>query len=119
MHPVVNASFLQPWRDGSKHFPQREPPPPDPDLIDGEEHFAVEAFRNHRWFRTRHLQYLVEFTGHPEEQNEWLFADDLKEDIDKRSMARLVEDYRKLRDLPRDFDSGPQAQAPTRSRGRR
>ncbi|KAJ9520381.1 hypothetical protein QJQ45_000131 [Haematococcus lacustris] len=40
MHPVVHVSHVKVHNDGSAEFPTRNPdPPPEPELIDGEEHF--------------------------------------------------------------------------------
>ncbi|KAJ9524507.1 hypothetical protein QJQ45_019534 [Haematococcus lacustris] len=52
VHPVVHVSHVKLHHDGSARFPTRNPaPPPEPDIIDGEEHYHVEAFRNHRFQR--------------------------------------------------------------------
>ena len=115
IHPVLNASYLTPWKDGFHQFPDREPPPPDPELINGEEHYEVEAFRNHRWFRG-YLQYYVKWVGHGEESNEWCFISDLAEDLDQATLTRLVREYRERRDLPEAFANAPSGQ---RRRGRR
>ena len=80
IHPVVHTSFLSPWRDGSATFPDREPAPPDPEIIDDEEHYAVEAFLAKRTHRRR-TQFLVKWVGRPDEFNEWVNADQLLEDM--------------------------------------
>ncbi|KAJ9515797.1 hypothetical protein QJQ45_008695 [Haematococcus lacustris] len=50
MHPVVHVSHVKVHNDGSAEFPTRNPdPPPEPELIDGEEHFEVQEIRNHRF----------------------------------------------------------------------
>ncbi|KAJ9521722.1 hypothetical protein QJQ45_015348 [Haematococcus lacustris] len=52
VHPVVHVSHVKLHHDGSAQFPTRNPaPPPEPDIIDGEAHYHVEAFRNHRFQR--------------------------------------------------------------------
>ena len=106
IHPVLNTSYLIPWRDGSERFPYRQPPPPDPEIVDEEEHYHVQAFRKHRWYRGR-LEYLVKWTGHPDEENTWHAASQLKEDLDSRSMNKLVEQYRQIANLPRNFAAKP------------
>lgn len=68
---MIHTSYLTPWKDGSATFPEREPPPPDPEVIDGEEHFHVEAFRAKR-VRRGMLEYLVKWSGFPE--NEFYFS---------------------------------------------
>ena len=103
MHPTVHVSYLLPWLE-STAFPGREPPPPDPEVVDDEEHFHVEAFRNHRFFgRWKVLQYLVKWTGYSEEKNEWIPISSLREDLDPNTLARLVHQYREGRQLPDDF----------------
>ena len=68
--PVVNESYLVPYRDGAERYPERVPPPPEPEDVDGEEHFSVEAFRDHKFVRGR-LHYRVKWTGYPETSNTW------------------------------------------------
>jgi len=60
--------FLTPWKDGSATFPEHEPPPPNPEVFDGEEHFHVEAFRAKRVCRGI-LEHLVKWNGFYEEDN--------------------------------------------------
>lgn len=113
IHPVVNVSYLTPWRDGSHEFPDREPAPPDPDIDPdtGEEHFLVEAFRNHR-YHYDHLQYFVKYAGHPESANEWLFVADLRTDLDTATLTRLVSDYRQRRHVTKDTPDKRQRSKP-------
>jgi hypothetical protein len=93
LHPVVHASHVIPWRQ-SDQFANREPPPPDPDIINDEQHFQVEAFRNHRLRGAkRRLQYLVKWAGYGEEDNTWEFVEDLREDLSPDTFAILVGKY--------------------------
>jgi hypothetical protein len=110
MHPVVHASYLIPWKT-SDQFPDRDPPPPDPEVIDGEEHFHAEAFRNHRMYQKK-FQYYVKWTGYGEEDNTWEFFDNLKEDLSPDALAHLVQKYQEDRQL--DEQLKPKHQ-PTRS----
>lgn len=93
MTNTVHVSYLYPWKDGSAQFPEREPPPPDPEIIEGEEHFYVEAFRKHRYFRGR-LQYLVKWQGHAENENQWRPIAALREDLSPDAMQRMVQAYK-------------------------
>eukprot|EP00983_Pelagomonas_calceolata_P056842 1144805-Pelagomonas_calceolata.AAC.1 len=77
IHPVIHASYLNPWRDGSEQFPEREPPPPGPKVINEEEHFHVEAFRGKRTRRGT-PEYLVKWSGYPEEDNEYISSKQLQ-----------------------------------------
>ena len=51
-------------------------PPPDPILVDGEEHYEVEAVLDSRIFRGR-LQYLVQWKGYSYQHNSWENATDV------------------------------------------
>lgn len=103
MHPVVSASYLIPFRE-SPVFPDREPPAPDPEVVDGEDHFLVDKILNHQHFgRLRHLRYLVSYAGYGPAHNEWQFASDLAEDISPDAFAKLELDYQQSRNLPDDY----------------
>lgn len=104
-HNVINVSYLTPYRE-TPQFPDRDPPPPDPELdpATGEAHYHVHEFLSHRW-HYGHLQYFVRWKGHSLDQAQWLFYDDLRDDIDADSLHKLVEAYRVAKDLPADFDS--------------
>lgn len=94
IHPVINISFLKANADGSKDFPHRPEysAPPPAELIDGEEHFLIEAFRKQRKNgRTKELEILVKWAGHGEDQNDWVPAWQLQQDIDNRTYQRLLQ----------------------------
>jgi len=97
-HVRTPVSFLSPvegrrYHDGSQTFPSRvEPPPPEPDIVDGQEHFFVEAFRNKRG-SGRRSQWLVKYLGFPEEENEWWSASTLQKDLSADAYAKLVAEY--------------------------
>jgi len=56
---------------------RRSDPPPDPVLVDGEEHYEVEAVLDSRIFRGR-LQYLIQWKGYSYEHNSWENATDVR-----------------------------------------
>ena len=59
----------------------QEPPPPEPELVDGEEHYHVSHIFDSRLHgRRRQFQYFVHFTGFPAEDREWVRAFDLSPD---------------------------------------
>jgi hypothetical protein len=105
LHPVFNVSFLKEYVDGDEEFPGRpgRAPPPPPDLIDGEEHFRVHSFLNHR-FTThagkRYLKWLVGWKGFGETNDSWEFDDDLREDLHPRFYAELRAAYEKVAKIP-------------------
>jgi hypothetical protein len=114
MHPVVNERFVEPYRDGTQWFPEREEVAPEPESVDGEEHYQVEGFRNHR-FRGQRLEYLVKWVGYPETRNTWQAVTQLRGDLSPDAMSKFVEDYKRSRQLPEDFEI-PQLRRSTRAR---
>ncbi len=88
IHPTFNESFLTPYI--SPVFPnQEQPPPPLPDLIEGEEHYEVEKVLNSRQQRVRGKQgeplrrvtdYFVKWKGYGPESNSWVWEDDMDAD---------------------------------------
>ncbi|KAJ9526612.1 hypothetical protein QJQ45_017610 [Haematococcus lacustris] len=93
VHPVVHVSHVKLHHDGSAQFPTRNPaPPPEPDIIDGEAHYHVEAFRNHRFLRGQ-LQMQVKWLGHPEHDNTWVPLAQLREDMTDNVMNKLLRTY--------------------------
>jgi hypothetical protein len=95
-HDVINVSRLKRFNVGdADRYPGRQlfmPPPPD--VIDGEEHYTVQAFLDSRFKgkgRGRHLEYLVRWEGYPPDFDEWISAAALQEDLDP-------DPYKKLRD---------------------
>ncbi|KAJ9525206.1 hypothetical protein QJQ45_020746, partial [Haematococcus lacustris] len=93
MHPVVHVSHVKVHNDGSAMFPTRNPaPPPEPEVIDGETHFHVQEFRNHR-FQRRQLQLQVKWLGHPDHENSWLPLTQLQQDLSKGVLKKLLDDY--------------------------
>ncbi|KAJ9521390.1 hypothetical protein QJQ45_001231 [Haematococcus lacustris] len=93
VHPVVHVSHVKLHHDGSARFPTRNPaPPPEPDIIDGEAHYHVEAFRNHRFQRGK-LQLQVKWLGHPEHENSWVPLAQLQEDMTQNVLKKLLRAY--------------------------
>ncbi|KAJ9531193.1 hypothetical protein QJQ45_006631 [Haematococcus lacustris] len=90
MHPVVHVSHIKVHNDGSAEFPTRNPnPPPQPEIIDGEEHFEVQEIRNHRFVRGK-LQLQVKWLGHPDHENSWLPLEHLQEDLTKTFLKKIM-----------------------------
>ncbi|KAJ9534125.1 hypothetical protein QJQ45_002118 [Haematococcus lacustris] len=93
MHPVVHVSHIKLHNDGSAEFPTRNPnPPPEPEIIDGEEHFEVQEIRNHRFVRGK-LQLQVKWLGHPDHENSWLPLEHLQEDLIKTFLKKIMKAY--------------------------
>ncbi|KAJ9521648.1 hypothetical protein QJQ45_008994 [Haematococcus lacustris] len=93
MHPVVHVSHIKVHNDGSAEFPTRNPnPPPEPEIIDGEEHFEVQEIRNHRFVRGK-LQLQVKWLGHPDHENSWLPLEQLQQDLTKTFLKKIMKAY--------------------------
>lgn len=105
IHPVFHASFLKECLDGEEQFPGRpdyEAVPP-PDLIEQEEHFWVDCFLNHQYVsykRARYLQWMVRWQGYGESYDSWEFDEDLKEDLDPETYAKVRAAYEKAAGIP-------------------
>jgi hypothetical protein len=84
IHPVFHVIKLLPApRDPIPG--RRNTEVPEPEIIDGEEHWEVEEILDSRFFR-RKLQYLVAWKGFGYEENTWTNADDIEAD-------RLVKEF--------------------------
>ena len=86
-HPTIHISRLKPFTGTLDPTTIRHPPPPD--LIDGEEHFPVEAFLNSRGSGARR-RYLVQWSGYAADHNLWLPSWQLREDLDPETFDRHV-----------------------------
>ena len=67
-------------------------PPPAPIVVDREDNFAIEAFRD--VFR-RQLQFDVKWVGYQESENTWQYAKQLQEDMLPEFYQDLLQDYQR------------------------
>ena len=67
LHPVFPVVKLMP-APADPILGRQSNPPPDPVLVDGEEHYKVEAILDSRVF-WQQLQYLVQWKGYNYEHN--------------------------------------------------
>src|ERR1700720_764057 len=75
LHPVFPVVKLLPALEDP--IPGRQSkPPPDPILVDGEEHYEVEAILDSRMSRGR-LQFLIQWKDYSYEHNSWENATDV------------------------------------------
>jgi hypothetical protein len=86
-HPVVHVSHLKPYQGPD---PTTLYTPPPPDIIDGEEHFAVEALLDSKGTASRR-RYLVKWVGYTDDHNTWRTANQLAADLDAATFQRLVD----------------------------
>lgn len=102
IHPVIHSSYLTPYHDGQQYYPDRQLPPPDPEEIEGELHYSIEAFVNHKVARGKRY-FLVKWEGYSNEHNEWRPITALQQDMTPESYKECVEAYRAQRNLPSNF----------------
>ncbi|NCU37264.1 hypothetical protein EOM75_14810, partial [Candidatus Falkowbacteria bacterium] len=94
VHNVFHISRLIPYRENTHSFPGRAVARtvPPPDLVEGEEHYHVSAFRAVRGYGARR-SYLVEFTGFGSDHNEWISVKRLKQDLSPDAFDKLVSEF--------------------------
>jgi hypothetical protein len=68
IHPVFHADLLSKYRENEVHG--KTPPPPVPELVQGEEEYEVEAIVTHKYDRGK-IRYLVKWEGYPSSENTW------------------------------------------------
>ena len=97
IHNVFHIDLLTPYKETTMHRPNFIEPPPD--LIDGEEEYEVEAILDlRRYGRGRKLQYLVQWRGYSDAENQWVDAKDIHAD-------QLLDQFRKR--LARSINTEP------------
>ena len=107
IHPVIHISQLKANADGTLDFPLRPEysPPPPPIVVDNDEYFHVEAFRDHRRLQGK-LQFRVKWVGYPESENTWQNASQLQEDMHPELYQDLLRTYlRHSQAAPSDFQN--------------
>ena len=90
IHPVFHASLLKPFNETEAHGPNFLEPPAE--LIDGEEHYEIEAIVDHRK-RGRWTQYLVKWKDYSSADNSWETESNLK------SAKKTLDDYKRRKNL--------------------
>lgn len=70
LHPVFPVVKLSP-APPDPYPGRRQPRPPEPILVDGEEHFTVEKILDSR-IRYRRTEYLVKWEGYNDTHNQWV-----------------------------------------------
>ena len=69
INPVFHVDRLSPWRDNGL----KKPPPPRPDVINGEEEYEIDRILDSRIYR-KQLQYLIKWKGYGQGEDSWLAA---------------------------------------------
>ena len=86
VHPVFNVALLTKWQP-DLILGQVQPEPP-PIIVDRHEEYVIKKILDSNWLG-KHFQYKVTYDGYGKEHDEWLFRDDLLEDLG----AESLEDY--------------------------
>lgn len=139
-HSVFPVSLAKPYhRTNPSLFPgRRKPPPPTPDIIDGEAHWVIDRIVDERRVKPKRgggkswQEFLIKWEGRPDEHNRWIKGEDLynaKEALrEYRTARRRQEVQPEAYDaaLPSSFSNRGDVAADTplpvhntRSRGRR
>ena len=90
LNPVFNVALLT--RANPDPIDGRVPTEPAPIIVDGEEEYAIKKFLDLNWLG-KHFQYKVTYEGYGKEHDEWLFRDDLLEDLGEESLLDFEEDF--------------------------
>src|SRR5271169_6893749 len=84
VHPVFHVGKLLPA--STDPIPGRQPPPPpDPEVMDGEMHYELDSILDSRLVHNK-LQFLVSWKGYGYEDNSWVDDRDL-------NAPRMVKDF--------------------------
>ncbi|PQM43474.1 hypothetical protein VC83_09660 [Pseudogymnoascus destructans] len=71
IHDVFHVSLLERYREGV----EKADPPPDPEIVDGEEEYKVEAVLDHRTVRRGRgirEEYLIRWAGYTAADDQWV-----------------------------------------------
>ena len=86
VNPVFNVALLTKWQpDPILGRVQLEPAPI---IVNGHEEYVIKKILDSNWLG-KHFQYKVTYDGYGKEHDEWLFQDNLLEDLGTESL----EDY--------------------------
>src|SRR5258706_15515 len=83
LNPVFNVALLT--KASSDPILGRVPSEPAPIVVDGQDEYTIKRFLDSNWFG-KHFQYKVTYDGYGKEHDEWLFRDDLLEDLGAESL---------------------------------
>ena len=85
---MFNVALLTKWQPDL--ISGRIQPEPAPIIVDGHEEYVIKKILDSNWLG-KHFQYKVTYDGYGKEHDEWLFRDDMLEDLS----AESLEDYEK------------------------
>ena len=92
VHNVFNIALL------TRHKPDpitnQQPPEPKPILVDDHEEYTIKKFIDSNW-HGKHFQYKVRYDGYSKDHDEWLFHDNLMEDLGTESLKDFEAEFYK------------------------
>ena len=92
IHPVFHSGLLIPYKQGN-YSGRTTLNRPDPEVIEGEEEYEIEAILAHRG-KGQRQQFLVKWLGYADSENEWLPTRELS-----RNAKDILTAYRKTHKL--------------------
>ena len=90
MHNIFNVSLLTKHRDDPING--RAPREPPPIMIDEHPEYTIGRLVDSNWYR-KYFQYKVHYDGYSKDHDEWLFRDDLLEDLGQESLDDFEKEY--------------------------
>jgi hypothetical protein len=85
IHPVLHVSCLKEYLDpANPAFPGRGVRTPVPaQIVADQVRFEVDCFINHRWYRGKRLDFMVQWQGYTPAESTWRPAEQLQQDMGK------------------------------------
>ena len=90
VNPTFNVSLLT--RSRPDPILGRAPQEPAPIVVNGHKEYAIKRIKESNWLG-KHFQYKVEYEGYGKEHDEWLFRDDLLEDLGEESLQDFEDKF--------------------------
>ena len=90
LNPVFNVALLT--KANPDPIKGRVPTEPAPIIVDGEEEYVIKKFLDSNWLG-KHFQYKVTYDRYGKEHDEWLFRDDLLEDLGEESLLDFEKEF--------------------------
>ena len=90
LNPVFNVALLT--KANPDPIGGRVPTEPAPIILNREEEYIIKKFLDSNWLG-KHFQYKVTYDRYGKEHDEWLFRDDLLEDLGEESLLDFEKEF--------------------------